>query len=413
MLEAIIIGAGQAGLSMSYHLQQEQVRHLVLEKGVVAESWRNQRWDSLTLNTPNKMNLLPGMEALPAQPGGFALASDFADQLSRYVQRYDLPVRQYTEVLELTKLPDSAVFRVTIRQGDQLIICESRQVIIATGTQNQPFIPGFAANMPPETEQFHSSEYRSPGKLREGAVLIVGSGQSGAQIARELVDYGRKVYLSASRTGWIPRSYRGRDIEDWLVLSGFYDDLPEQSTLQLIKGSPQPLIANEGCLPPLLHLQNEGVTLLGKTTRIQEGVMHFNELTAGHLQFGNDYCQAITGMIDHFIASAGLTCDDFILSFPAFPLRSQLTRLDPVQAGISTVIWATGFSGSFDYIRLPVWQQAGKLRHQNGISDIPGLYFAGLPWLRKRKSGIIYGVAEDALFLSEQVMARRKLVSSL
>lgn len=236
-LDVIVVGAGQAGLSVSYYLKQHGLEHLVLERGRIGESWLSQRWDSFVLNTANKLNTLPGVRADADDPDGFWSARALAASMRAYVLAHQLPVSEDTTVLSIEKPIGDDGFTVTVSRQGQTLAYRSQQVIVASGAMNAKQIPPFAHQLAPDITQQHVSEYRQASRLPDGAVLVVGSGQSGCQVAEDLVEAGRTVYLATSRVARIPRRYRGQDMMDWLTQMGFFamraDDVPDPALRHL------------------------------------------------------------------------------------------------------------------------------------------------------------------------------------
>jgi len=412
ILDAIVVGAGHAGLSISYHLKDLHLDHLVLEKGRIGDSWLKQRWDSFKLNTPNKWNLLPGQENIFPDSEGFCSASGFAAFLERYSAKFNLPVIENCEVLSVEFVPRLKIFSVYASQNDIAINYQCRQVVIASGAQNIKSIPSIYRFISPEILQLHASEYRNVSTLPDGAVLIIGSAQSGVQIAEDLILAGRKVFISTSQVPRVPRRYRGKDIVDWLVLSGFYDLQANGVTDPGILKIKQPQVSTVGFHGHTLSLQGlarNGAVIMGKAENTDDSAIFVQPNAAANIRFADEFSKRIKLMIDDYIRKFQLNVpqpeedpDDDPVEGDSF--ASDRTSLNLKENNITSIIWATGFNGSFSYLKLPVFNGNGMPVHNNGIPDMEGLYFLGLPWLRKRKSGIILGIEEDALFLSRQIL---------
>lgn len=411
VLEVAVIGAGQAGLAMSYNLQQRGLRHLVFEKGKIGNSWATQRWDSFQFNTPNKINMLPGIENDFSDPDGFCTAEDFVAYLQNYVDALDLPVLENTEVLSVGKASGSDLFSITVVQAGTEKTYQSKKVVVASGIQNLEVVPDFANDLSPEVVQMHASEYRNADKLPGGAVLVVGSGQSGVQIAEDLLEAGRKVFLSTSMVARGPRRYRGRDIMDWMGLIGFNNHRPEDLADPQMMKMKQPHISGVGPRGRTVSLQSlagQGAVILGKIKSVQGHHIDLEPNAAAHVKFGDTFSKKIKEMVDGFIAQTGLDApppeaDPADVPDEDAACACHDTALDLKEQNITTVIWATGFVGDFNYIRLPVFNEDKSLKHQQGIGDVEGLYFLGFPWLRKRKSGIVLGIEEDAKFICDAI----------
>ncbi len=412
-LDVIVVGAGHAGLSASYYLKRSGLSHLVLERGRVGESWLSQRWDSFRMNTPNKLNTLPG-EALPPPAGdGFRSARALAAGMRDFAAAHSLPVMENTTVLSVDKNHHSGVFRVEVDSNGaaQSFLC--RNVIIASGGQSGKQVSPLSSRVGPGVKQLHSSEYRNPEALPPGGVLVVGSGQSGCQIAEDLIEAGRNVYLSTSRVPRCPRRYRGKDIMDWLVLTGFFNARPEEIADPAMLHLRTPLLKGTHGGRTSLSLQalaRSGVVLLGKLHGADGRLLSFGNDTAANVAFADGFSARVKAMIDAFIAEhqpdappAGADPEDE----PDLRLQSvpSAASLDLESRSIATIIWATGFRGDFAYLKLPVFDAEGNVSHQQGLSEIKGLYFLGLHWLRSRKSDILFGIGEDAQFITGHLLA--------
>jgi putative flavoprotein involved in K+ transport len=406
-LDVAVIGAGHAGLAISYHLNQRDLRHIVFERARIGETWRTQRWDSFMLNSPNRFNLLPGDTYRGTRPDGFDSAKDFVSYLEGYADRFRLPVQEDARVVSVER--NSSRYHVTaLVRGDlETYIC--RQVVVASGALNQPKIPGFAKTIAPDIKQCHAGEYRSPSELPDGAVLVVGSAQSGVQIAEDLSESGRSVYLSTSAAGRVPRRYRDQDILEWMLRVGFYDvrtlDVADQKELEM----KQPQVSGIGPLGHTLSLQSlarRGVVIVGKIDSAGGNVIKIQPNAVDHIRFSDAVSSRIKDLVEKFILEHNLDAP------PAEPdpadepdthgdCASPLRSLDLEKQNICSIIWATGFTGDFSYLKCGVIDGAGKPVHRDGISNAECVYFLGFPWLRKRKSSIINGITEDAAFIAE------------
>ena len=405
-IDTVIVGGGQAGLAISYYLKQQGRDHVVLERAAaVANAWRNQRWDSFTLVTPNFQVRMPGAEYNGNDPDGFMSLRQVVDYFDDYVRRFHLPVHCGVTVTSVEKTDSGYLVRTS--EGDY----EAENVVIATGMYQSPKIPDFAAAIPAEIRQIHSMEYRNPASLPEGAVLVVGTGQSGAQIAEELYQSGRKVYLSVGNAGRVPRRYRGKDINDWGTRLGMFDAKVEDLKSPRDKFEPHAQISgkNGGESLNLHQFARDGVVLLGHI----RGVCY-----DGRLNIAPDLRETLSKVdqfelntlrrIDDYIAKTGLDaptetiprlCDGYA--------QEQITELDLRPSGISTVIWATGYTFDFSLVKLPVTDADGYPVQKRGVTGYDGLYFLGMPWLHSRKSGILFGVGHDAAYLAAQIAVRQ------
>jgi putative flavoprotein involved in K+ transport len=418
VLDVIVIGAGHAGLSISYQLKQHQLNHFVFEQNQIGDSWLNQRWDSFKLNSANNVNLLPGQENVFSDAEGYISASEFASFLQRYSRSFQLPVIENSKVILVERHTDSKEFSVHVKENGVMTIYRCQQVIVASGGQNIQKIPSFAKNISPGIIQLHASEYKNAALLPAGAVLVVGSAQSGIQIAEDLVNNGRKVFVATSKVGRVPRRYRGKDILDWLSLTGFNDvqtiEIPDPQIF--LARQPQVSgVGTRGHTSSLQDIARHGAVILGKV-QMAEGVNVILEPNAAmHVKFADDFSGKVKEMIDDFILKTMLDApskEEDVADNPdeTASCASAITSLNLTDNNITSIIWTTGFAGDFSYLNLPVSDKDGVIKHVNGISDIDGLYFIGLPWLRKRKSGIILGIREDSEYVIEKLMEHRKTI---
>jgi putative flavoprotein involved in K+ transport len=398
---AIVVGAGQAGLAASYHLQQRGIGHVVLERGRVGETWRSQRWDSFAVNTPNLLNGLPGQPYRGDAPDGFYHRDELVRSFEDYARAQDLPVRTGVEVTSLS--PTDGGFTIETSEGTH----RATHVIVGAGTMNVPRIPAISEQLPDSIVQLNTGSYRSPEQLPEGAVLVIGGGQSGAQIVEELCSAGRTTYFATSKTGHLPRRYRGRDTLAWWRDSGFLDIAVEDLEDPAMQYATQPLISGtrNGHTVTLPLLARAGARLLGRVRDIEGGVVHLNDDLADNIAAGEEFSARIKQGIDEWIETQGIDAPPATPDPAEEPLAeiSAPTRLDLAGAGVTTVIWCTGFGPDFSWIHAPVFDDDGVPRHTRGVSEQPGLYFIGFPWLHSRKSGIILGVDEDASYIAEIV----------
>ena len=412
-VEVIIVGAGHAGLSASYYLTQRRIDHLIFERGQIGESWASQRWASFMMNTANKLNELPGAAFWGNDPDGFSSAGEFVASLKHYVAVHHLPVVEKCRVLSIEKTGASNDFTITISQDSRFRQYVCRQVILASGATNERSVPAFAGAISPAIGQLHASDYRHAGQLPGGAVLVVGGAQSGCQIAEDLADAGRTVYLSTSRVARIPRRYRGKDIMDWLISLGFFtmraEDVPNPAMLHM----PAPQLTGTGGGQRTISLQSlaqKGVILLGKAETVEGQTLHLRPNAPEHVTFADEFSKQAKSMINGFIATKQLTApspetDPDDEPDTAADCASSITTLNLTEQGIASVIWATGFRSDFYYAHLPILDNDGNPIHQQGQSTVEGLYFLGLPWLRNRKSSLLSGIKDDAQFIAECVYA--------
>ena len=410
MLEALVIGAGQAGLAISHHLSSEGIEHLVVERGRVGETWRTQRWDSFALNTPGWGSLLPGDVADTATADGFALRDAFVEYLDDYARRAAVPVRTGVRVAQVKARRSGRGFDVETDGSGRLA---ARAVIVAAGFQRVPRLPAAAADLPPDVTQLHSSAYRNPAALPAGAVLVVGSAQSGVQVTEDLLDAGRTVYLATSRVARMRRRYRGRDIFAWLLDIGFFDQTVAMLPDPALEFAPLPMISGLG---PLGHtvslpwLAERGATLLGHVDGVHGGRMLFRDDLGANIGWADARSADINRAIEAVIASRSMSAappePDPVDEPHPNPARVHApTALDLADAGIATVIWTTGVTADLSFLPAETIGPAGHPLHTDGVAAIPGLYFLGLPWQRNRASGIIAGTTTDAGILVGQIAA--------
>jgi putative flavoprotein involved in K+ transport len=403
-IETLVIGAGQAGLATSYFLQQAGREHLVLEQADRATNvWQSGRWDSFCLVTPNWTFRLPGGEYDGAEPDGFMPRSEIIDRFDRYVTQYQLPVQTRTRV-QSVESDGKGGYRIVTSNGVLL----ARNVVVATGWEQQPAIPEAARDVPTGVTQFHSSAYRNPDALPEGAVLVVGSAQSGAQIAEELYQNGRQVYHSISSAGRAPRSYRGRDVVDWLFNSiGFFDLPAEKFPAPIDRFAPPHLSGAQGGHTLNLHqFASDGVSLLGHFRSAADGKAHFAPDMHECLAKADAFEAQVQQMVDGFIAANGL-------DVPAGELpklndgfaQPIVERIDLRAEGITSVIWATGYRHDYRMLKLPVLDQKGMPVQNRGVTNQPGLYFAGMPWMPGLKTGTLMGTGEQARGIAEAIVS--------
>ena len=411
MIDIIVIGAGHAGLSISYHLNKLQINHVVFEKGSIGETWRSQRWNSFKLNTPTKVNLLPGYENNMSDPEGFWTGGEFISLLEEYSRSFRLPVIEGCEVLSVEKMSGSDFFSVIVFELGNVKKYKCKVVIAACGFQNKKYFPEISKNISHEIIQLHAGDFKNASSLPNGAVLVIGSAQSGVQIAEDLVDAGRRVYLSTSRVGRVPRRYRGKDIVDWMILIGMFDvQTAEISDPAIIKARmPQSSGAGtRGHTVSLQSLAGKGVTILGRTINTDPFNILFQPDVINNIRFADETSRNIKSMIDQYILKSGSEAqppeeDAADLPDESGACASMETSIDLKKNKISSIIWTTGFGRDLSFLKVPVSDGTDILNHHEGISDIEGLYYIGLPWMRKRKSGIIMGIREDAEFIIKKI----------
>ena len=406
-IETVIIGGGQAGLSASYYLQQQAHENIVLEQAVQpANAWRNDRWDSFTLLTPNWSFRLPGAEYAGDDPDGFMLKNEIVTRFEQYVQNAQLPVRYQVHVNSVERSADG---------GDYLVKTDTNEirasnVIIATGLFQHAKIPAFSKTLSPKIVQLASGQYRNPQALPPGAVLVVGSAQSGAQIAEELYQSGRQVYLCLGNSGRVPRCYRGKDVYEWMRLSGFLDRTVDLLPSPRVKfAASAHLSGRDGGHTLNLHqFARDGVILLGHLLGGDGSQINLQadrkECLARADKFESDLVQQIDGFIQKTATPA--PPEELTMLQDGFN-GEEITTLSLESAGITSIIWAIGYTFDFSLVKLPVVDADGFPLQNRGATQFPGLFFTGLPWLHKYQSGHLLGVAEDAAYITSMITARR------
>lgn len=405
-VQTLIIGAGQAGLAISSCLAQRGCEHLVLEQAdIPGSAWRDDRWDSFALNSPNWASRLPGAADRGVDPHAFLERAGIVDYLARYARAHAGPVRYGVRVASVEAAPGDQGYRVVTSGGAY----RAANVVVATGLYQKPKIPAAAAHLPPGIVQISSGQYRNPGALPPGAVLVVGSAQSGCQIAEELYLSGRVVYLCTSTAARAPRRYRGRDIFAWLDLSGFMDQTQDRLPNPQARFAPNPHLSgtNGGHDINLHQFAADGVRLLGRFRDARDGKICLAPDLHANLSASDTGEQRIVDMFDAYIARERLDApEEHLRQLRAGFAAPIMEELDCAQAGITSVIWAIGYDYDFSLVKLPVFDDMGYPILQGGATRYTGLYFMGLPWLTRRKSGLLLGVGDDAARVADAIAAR-------
>lgn len=401
--DTVVVGGGQAGIAMSEHLSQQGIPHIVLERDRIAERWRTGRWDSLVANGPAWHDRFPNRE-FSCDVDAFPDKESVADYFVAYAEQIGAPVRTGVEVREVVPLEGRAGFRVTTSDG----LIEARHVVAATGPFQRPAIPPV---VPQDAAplQMHSNAYRNPDQLPEGAVLVVGGGSSGVQIAEELMNAGRTVYLSMGPHDRPPRRYRGRDNVWWLgVLGKWNADSPGPGTEHVtiaVSG------AEGGKTVDFRKLANRGMTLLGMTAGYDAGKITFAPDLKENLDKGDANYLSVLDEADAYIARHGLDLPEEpeAREIPDDPdcVANPILELDLAEARVGTILWATGYAFDFSWIKADTFDDRGAPIHQRGVAQEHGLYFVGLPWQSRRGSSFIWGVWHDAKFIADQIAIQR------
>jgi putative flavoprotein involved in K+ transport len=409
-IDTVVVGGGQAGVAMSEHLGKSGVPHLVLERHRIAERWRSQRWDSLVTNGPVWHDRFPGLDFDGLDGGAFAPKEQVADYFVTYAETISAPIRCGVEVTLVERNIGRPGFRLETTEG----VINANNVVAATGAFQLPIVPSL---IPQNAGLFciHSSAYRNPGQLPEGSVLVVGAGSSGSQIADELLHAGRRVYLSVGPHDRPPRAYRGQDFCWWLGVLGKWDaGVPET-------GREHVTIAVSGVrgghTVDFRRLAEQGMILVGTTRSYEDGALTFAPDLALNLARGDASLLTLLDEADAYVDRNGLDLPDdpdarTIGADPAC-VAAPVLHLDLAKAGITSIIWATGFSVDYSWLKVDAFDEMGRPKHQNGVSPEPGVYFLGLPWQSRRGSSFIWGVWHDAKYLADRISSQRKYLAHL
>ncbi|NDV88922.1 NAD(P)-binding domain-containing protein [Aurantimonas aggregata] len=407
-VDTLVVGGGQAGVAMSEHLTRRGLQHLVLERARIAERWRTGRWDSLVANGPAWHDRFPSMEFAGIDGDAFVPKDKVAEYFETYVARFGGPVRCGVTVNNVEKLAGRPGFRVTTSGGT----IEAQNVVAATGAFQNPVIPPIVPEDSGVT-QLHSSAYRNPEQLPSGAALVVGSGSSGVQIADELARAGRQVYLSVGPHDRPPRFYRGRDFVWWLGVLGKWDVQAQAPGTEHVTIAVSG--AHGGETIDFRRLAANGITLVGRTESFDAGVLTFAPDLAENIRRGDENYLALLEEADAFIARNGLDLPEEpeARHFAADPacVTDPVLNIDLKRAGVTAIIWATGFSSDYSWLKVDAFDGSGRPDHQRGVASEPGIYFLGLPWLSGRGSSFIWGVWHDAKYIADHIVTRRGYMS--
>lgn len=405
-VDTIVVGGGQAGVAMSEHLSKCDVPHLVFERHRIAERWRSERWDLLAANGPAWHDRFPGMEFPDAHPDSFPNKETVADYFEAYAKKVAAPIRCGVEVTKVERLKGQVGFSVETSHGK----FEANSVVAATGPFQRPVVPPIV----PENSgvlQIHSAAYRNPEQLPQGGVLIVGAGSSGVQIAEELLLAGRRVYLSVGPHERPPRAYRTRDFCWWLGVLGKWDletRVPGREHVTIAVSG-----ARGGHTIDFRRLAAQGMTLLGLTDSCSDGKVAFRPDLAENIAQGDTSYLALLDEADAFTLRNGIDLpeepDARVIPPDPECVRHPILELDLAGAGVNTLIWATGFSADYGWLKVDAaFDEKGRPKHQRGISSEPGIYFLGLPWLSRRGSAFIWGVWHDAMHIADRIATQRR-----
>jgi putative flavoprotein involved in K+ transport len=405
----VVVGAGHAGLAMSYCLKQRGIDHLVLERDRVAQDWRESRWDSFCLVTPNWQCRLPGFSYAGDDPDGFMTRDEVVAFIEAYASSFEAPVLEGVEVTELQRDPEGG-FVLDTTAGE----VTAGQVVIATGGHHVPRIPRFAERLPSDIEQLSSADYVNADTLPDGDVLVVGTGQSGCEIAEDLHLAARTVHLCLGGAGRTPRSYRGRDVAAWLDELGAYDVAVDEHIL----GEGVRATANEyvtgrdgGRDIDLRRFAREGMRLYGRLLDIEDAVLMFAGDLKRNLDAADAAAESVKDAIDAHIAASGIDAPSEPRYVPVWEPGVQPRELDVQAAGIRSVVWTAGFRPDYGWVQAPIFDGRGEPCHERGVTDVAGLYAVGLPWLHTWGSGHFAGVGHDAEYLAELIEMGDRMAS--
>jgi len=387
----VVIGAGHAGLAASHFLSGRSIDHVVLERGEVGNSWRTERWDSLRLLTPSWQTRLPGLGYDGPDPDGYMGVPELTEFLDRFAKVARAPVRTGVNVTSVRR--GDAGYRVTTSDGEVL----ATTVVIASGACNKAAVPAVSDGLPGDVRQLTPFDYRDPSQLPDGGVLVVGASATGVQLAAEIQRSGRPVVLSVGEHVRLPRAYRGRDVLWWMDAAGVWDQGHDEiDDLKRARNLPSPQLAGVPSTLDLNALADLGVEIVGRLAMVRDGQALFSGGLRNALSLADLKMNRLLGTFDEWAAARGYDGAGPERFEPTRVPKSPRLRLDLTSGEIRTVVWATGFRPDYGWLDVPVTDEKGRLRHDGGVVDSPGLYALALPVLRRRKSTFIYGIEDDA-----------------
>jgi len=398
-----IVGGGQAGLAVSYLLKARGIEHVVLEKNRIGHAWRMERWDNFCLVTPNWQCDLPGFPYAGSDPDGFMVKDEIVAYLEAYAAAFDPPIREGTAVTRLASADRGFVLETATGE------LRADHVVVATGGYHRTTLPRLAERFAPDVVQLHSSAYKNAQALPPGDVLVVGSGQSGAQIAEDLHLAGRRVHLCTGSAPRTARFYRGRDVVAWLDRLGYYTLTVDAHPLKegVRENANHYVTGRDGGRDiDLRAFARDGMQLYGRLTGVEGTQLAFGDDLAANLDRADAVAESIKDTIDAFIAQAGIDAPEEARYQPVWTPGEPVRALDYRAAGIAAVVWCIGYGSDYRWIEVPVFDGRGYPRHRRGVTSEPGLYFIGLPWLYTWGSGRFSGVARDAAYLVDAIEAR-------
>jgi putative flavoprotein involved in K+ transport len=404
IVDVIVIGAGHSGLAMSHRLTELRIDHVILERGEIANSWRTERWDSLRLFTPRWMSRLPGKAYAGPNPDGYMDMSEVVDFVSGYASVNNAPVQTNTEVLSVESYRDG--YSVRTNRGQWW--CKG--LVLASGAFNNATIPGVSESVPKNIRQISTKTYRNPGELSDGGVLVVGPSASGLQLAKEIHDSGRSTTLAVGSHVRMPRRYRGRDIQWWLLNSGILDqttnDVDDVERVRRLP-SPQLIGTSDHSTIDLNSLANAGIKLVGRLAAIRNGQAQFSGSLRNACSLADLKMGRMLRAFDGWAEARGMT-DNFGPTEAIEPTRlpdSLTLGIDLALGDIETIIWATGYRPDYSWLNAPVFDRRGNLNHDGGVVSAPGIYALGLPFMRRRKSSFMHGAEDDVVYIADHLSA--------
>ncbi|MCM3895857.1 MSMEG_0569 family flavin-dependent oxidoreductase [Gordonia sputi] len=402
----VIVGGGQAGLSVSWYLCQADVEHLVVEAKTPTHAWADSRWDNFTLVTPNWHCRLPGYAYDGPHPDGFMTRDEVVEWLGGWLETFDAPIRAHTTVTRLRQI-DSATFELTLQSGEDVELVTCDQVVVATGGYPLPVIPPYAAALDSSVQQLHSEQYFNPEQLPDGAVLVVGSGQSGAQIAEDLHLAGRQVHLAVGNAPRVARRYRGRDCMTWLADMGLYDTptaqypggkAAQEKTNHYVTGR------DGGRDVDLRQFATEGMRLYGSLTGGKDSGLTFAPTLRSALDKADSVYNSICADIDRYIDAHEIQAPSPSRYEPVWQPDAEPTDLDLIESGVTSIVWAIGFRPDYRWIEASAFDGGGRPMQTRGITQVPGLSFIGLPWMHTWGSGRFLGIDADAKYVADSII---------
>ena len=399
-----VVGGGQAGLSVSYHLKQRGIEHLVFEKNTAAHAWSTQRWDTFCLVTPNWQCDLPGHPYDGPEPDGFMKKDEIVAYLKAFVAKVNPPIREGVSVTRVERREDG-IFSVQTSEGDYT----ADEIVVASGGYHTPIIPRMAEKLPGSITQIHSNQYRNAAQLPEGEVLVVGSGQSGAQIAEDLHLAGRKVHLAVGDAPRCARFYRGRDVVTWLADMGYYEMTVDNHPLRDgVRDNTNHYVTGRdgGRDIDLRRFANEGMRLYGLMEDYRDGSLRFRDDLKRSLDGADRTYNGINAAIDKYIAEKGIEAPAQEHYTPVWEPGEPITSLALDGSGIMSVVWCIGFSPDFRWLDASVFNGSGSPKHKRGVTNEEGIYFIGLPWLNTWGSGRFGAVGRDAEHVVQAIQQR-------